>query len=245
MYKALLSFTTIKSYGDIKKDEILDSDFDTPEAIQEYLDIGYIEEYHGGGGSDLDWSAIGYNSRPQSIDKGYDYAKQIQETWTGSSFSGDDNLMFLPNLDLTGVTSFYSMFYNCRHLISIPLLDTSNVTNMGQAFQQATALTEIPLLDTSNVTNISSAFYSCTSLMNVPKLNTSSVTSFQNTFRDCPNLSDDSLKNILDMCIGATSYTGTKTLYYIGFRSGNYPATKIQGLSNYQAFIDAGWTIGY
>lgn len=35
----------------------------------------------GGGGSDLDWTAIGYDSTPQAIVDGYNYAKQIKDNW--------------------------------------------------------------------------------------------------------------------------------------------------------------------
>ena len=45
------------------------------------------------------------------------------------------------------------------------------------------------------------------------------------------------------MCANATSYTGTKTLAYIGLTSEQ--ATKCQSLSNYSAFTAAGWTTGY
>ena len=46
MYKALISFTT-KNY-DIKLNQILPSDFDTQENIQNYLQAGYIREYNAG-----------------------------------------------------------------------------------------------------------------------------------------------------------------------------------------------------
>ena len=64
-------------------------------------------------------------------------------------------------------------------------------------------------------------------------------------FTGCVKLTDNSLNNILQICINATLYTGTKTLYTLGFRSNKYSVERIQALSNYQAFIDAGWTIGY
>ena len=65
----------------------------------------------------------------------------------------------------------------------------------------------------------------------------------QDMFYNCMGLSDDSLNNILTMCINATSYTSTKTLKYIGLASAL--ATKCTTLSNYEAFTAAGWTTGY
>lgn len=47
MYKALTSFTT-KNY-DVKLNQILPSDFDTQEKIQDYLNANYIREYDAGG----------------------------------------------------------------------------------------------------------------------------------------------------------------------------------------------------
>jgi len=85
----------------------------------------------------------------------------------------------------------------------------------------------------------------CINLTTIPLLNTSSVETMTNMFSSCSNLTDTSLDNILQMCVGATSYTGTKTLATLGFNATNYPATRIQALPHYQNFIDAGWTIGY
>ena len=62
-------------------------------------------------------------------------------------------------------------------------------------------------------------------------------------FKNCTSLSDGSLNNILTICTNATSYPSTKTLKYIGLSEEQ--ATKCQSLSNYQAFLDAGWTTGY
>ena len=66
---------------------------------------------------------------------------------------------------------------------------------------------------------------------------------FQNCFVNSSSLSDKSLNNILAMCANATSYTGIKKLNYIGLTSEQ--ATKCTTLSNYQTFLDAGWTTGY
>lgn len=228
----------------------------------------------GGGTSDLDWSAIGYDSTPQSIVDGYNYAKYIQENWNSSvtslsyKFNGDKKLIIMPLVDTGNVqnwsnsfmassiiampllntskaTNMSSMFQTCISLTTIPLLDTGSVANMGSMFFGCSALTTIPLLNTTNVTSMSSMFNSCTSLTTIPLLDTSSVTSMNNMFQSCPALTDESLDNILQMCINATSYTGVKTLAKLGFNSNKYPVSRIQALPHYQDFIDAGWTIGY
>jgi surface protein len=271
-------------------------------------------------GSDLDWSAIGYDSTPQSIVDGYNYAKYIQENWVDetsklsdfknvvispqlslgnrtnlygfarylnslleiplldtssvttmsymfescyslatiplldtssvtdmqSMFSSCSMLTTIPLLNTSRVTNMVSMFSSCRKLTTIPLLDTSSVTTMSSMFLNCSSLATIPLLDTSNVTNMYDIFHGCTNLTTVPLLNTSSVTgNMNNMFAQCSKLSNESLDNILQMCINATAYTGTKTLYFLGLRSSYYSVSKIQALPHYQDFIDAGWTIGY
>ncbi len=153
------------------------------------------------------------------------------------------NLTTIPLLDTSNVTNMNSMFQSCKNLTTIPLLDTSNVTNMSSMFDNCTNLTTIPLLDTSNVTNMNFMFRSCSNLTTIPLLNISNVTNMNSIFSGCTNLSDESLNNILAMCANATSYTSTKTLKQIGLTSEQ--ATKCTTLSNYQAFLDAGWTTGY
>lgn len=131
-----------------------------------------------------------------------------------------------------------------RSLIkSIDTLDTSNMTSMLNMFATCTNLRSIPLIDTSNATGMGNMFGRCFAITTIPLLNTSKVTSMSGMFSECRNLNDESLDNILQMCIN--SLETNKTLTRLGFSSTNYPATRIQALPHYQAFIDAGWTIGY
>jgi len=207
----------------------------------------------GGGGSDLNWSAIGYDSRPQIIDNGYNYAKQIQQSWTPATdltdrFRDDTNLVYMPLVDTSIATNAYRMFSGCISLQTIPLIDTSSVTNTASMFYGCSSLKEISAIDISNSKSMNAMFNGCLALTTVPQLNAGKVTgttSFVGAFSKCPNLTDESLDNILKTCISATSYNGTKTLAKLSFDSTNYPASRIQALPHYQDFLDAGWTIGY
>lgn len=202
----------------------------------------------GGSGTDVDWSAIGYDSPPQSIVDNYNYSLALKETWTSStSLSNNTDLVYMPLVDTSTIENMGSKFYNCSNLVSVPLLDTSNSTNFYRTFYMCNKLVDIPLLDTSKGTSMGEMFFGCYDLKNIPVFDTSSVTAygFYNTFLNCNSLTDESLNNILKMCINATSYTGTKKLSYMGLSSSYYSTSKIQSLSNYQDFIDAGWTIGY
>ena len=156
-----------------------------------------------------------------------------------------DRLTNIPLLNTSNVQVFKGTFADCSSLTTIPLLNTHNATNMSNMFWNCHNLTEVPELDTSNVTNMSGMFYGCTNLTTVPLLDTSKVTNMSKMFNNCTSLSDTSLDNILQMCINATSYTGSKTLATLGFNATNYPASRIEALTHYQDFIDAGWTIGY
>lgn len=150
----------------------------------------------------------------------------------------------MPLLDTSKVTDMRYMFRRCTSLATIPLLNTSAVIDMNDMFNSCTNLTEIPLLDTSNVTNTSNMFSGCTSLTTIPLLDTSKVSTMNSMFYNCISLSDESLNNILAMCTNATKIQSVnKTLKYISLTSDQ--ATKCTTLSNYQAFLDAGWTTGY
>lgn len=182
----------------------------------------------GGGGSDLDWSALGYNPAPQPIVNDYNYSLQIQQSWVPSTnieyrYSSNKELVYMPFVDTSMVVAFRAVFYYCSNLKAIPLLDTSSATTFEKLFM------------------------GCSNLQILPQLNTSKIKNFNKMFTDngSKNLTNESLNNLLAMCINATSYTGTKTLSELGITSSSQPSSKIQALSNYQAFIDAGWTIGY
>ena len=179
--------------------------------------------YEGGGGSSPNWSEIGYNGTFQMFNNDFNYAKQIYDNW--------DNTVTNPS------------FQTNRNLIYFPFVDTSNVISLVNSFSGCTCLRYIPRLDTHNVTSMKSTFTSCSSLLDIEVLSTEKVTNFQNCFLNCFNLSNNALNNILEMLTNATIYAGTKTLRYVGISSDQ--ATICTTLSNYQAFLNAGWTTGY
>ena len=196
-----------------------------------------------------DWSEIGYEETPQNIIDGFNYAKEIKDNWDSSQtnlaqkFYNYLDLIYAPLVNTSNATDMSGMFYGCSNLSYIPILNTSNVANMSTMFYQCIALKSIPLLDTSNVTNMFAMFQGCKLLENIPVFDLSKCNNMWVMFQNCTKISNDSLNNIMQMCLGATSYTGTKTLKEIGLTSAQ--ATTCQSLSNYQAFLAAGWTTGY
>lgn len=218
----------------IKKDEVI---------------CGVTGTYEGGG-SVPDWSQIGYSTAPQPVLDDFAYSKNIYDSWDSSvtslseKFYNDSILKYMPLVDTSNVWNMGSMLGNCTSLTTIPLLDTSSLTAMNYMCSGCTSLITIPLLDTSKVTHMAGLFQNCTSLATIPLLDTGKVKFFQNCFAGCTSLTNESLNNILLMCANTSSdYTGTKTLKYIGLTSEQ--ATTCQSLSNWSAFVAAGWTTGY
>lgn len=118
------------------------------------------------------------------------------------------------------------------NLETIELFDTTNMTSLSQMFLYRRGIKNVPELDTTNITNLGAMFYMS---------RTYTYTRFV--------MSDDSLNNILNMC-RKSGVSTNKYLSYL-FQNWGYLAsadkttliTRIQGLSNYQSFIDSGWTI--
>ena len=219
--------------------------------ITSYL-LGKNSSGGGGGGSDLDWSVIGFNGTPQAIKDGYNHAVEVMNNWDststsfGTTFQSDRNLVIMPLIDISNVITMANAFDSNYALTAIALLNTENVTSMKECFSGCTGLTSVPKFNTKKVTTMQRMFYNCNNLASVPLFDTSGLTgnSFFYMFTNCYNLTDTSLDNILQMCINATGYTGTKSLSALGITStAIYPATRIQALPHYQDFINAGWTI--
>lgn len=198
------------------------------------------------------WSELGYTNTPQSILDNFAYSKNIKDNWDSSltdlrnKFINDYDIRFMPLVDTSNATDTRYMFSGCNNLEYVPLLDLQNVTSTIQMFKSCSKLKTIPQFNTEKVTSMNTMFTGCTNLENVPVLDTSGINisnGMNNIFQACDNLSNESLNNILSMCIEAENYGGTKTLKYIGLTSEQ--ATICQGLSNYQAFLEAGWTTGY
>lgn len=149
--------------------------------------------------------------------------------------------------DMSQIMTGSSMFYGNKTIKDIKGLDTSNFTSMVGMFTGCSSLQDISNLKTSKSTMFSDMCRGCSSLQNVPVLDLNSATGsyMTNMFVYCTALTDESLNNILASCITAEKITVTnyKTLKYIGLTSAQ--ATRCQSLSNYQAFLDAGWVTGF
>lgn len=188
--------------------------------------------------SELTWTGVKYLIKKVPL-----FSVQSTVTSLQGCFDSCGELIEVEGITNTSqVTAVNGMFGYCSKMTTAPLFDTSNVTNFNQMFQVCYELTSIPQYNTSKGTNLSRMFYSCRKLETVPILDFSSATDLSSMFSDCFKLSNESVNNIMASCISATNYAGTKTLKQL-----SVPQAKRQiasGLSNYQAFLDAGWTTG-
>ena len=159
-------------------------------------------------------------------------------------FNRCSSLEEVTNLDTSNTTDMSYMFRSCGKLNKIENFDTKKVNDFIYMFYSCSNLVSVPLFDmsASNIA-LNYMFQYCSKLENVPQFNTSNVKNMKSTFQGCTKLSNESLNNILAMCINATNYSNTKTLAYIGLTSAQ--ADTCQSLSNWDDFVAAGWTSGY
>lgn len=164
-------------------------------------------------------------------------------------FSNCSNLTELnvSNLDTSNVAALSNMFYYCSNLQNIVNnFNTSSATNTQKMFMNCKKLQTINVTnwDLSNVKDLGQMFDTCQKLEDIDVSNWSleSATNLSYMFSDCSSLSNNSLNGILKMCITAVN-SPAKTLKYIGLSSAQ--ATTCQTLSNWDAFVAAGWSTGY
>ena len=149
-------------------------------------------------------------------------------------------------LDCSNVTTLASAFKSNPSIISINRVIAPKATISTTMFNGATTLVTAPEIDTSNFTAMNGMYIQCSSLVNVPVYNASNATTLWNMFQNCARLSDDSLNNILAMCLTVTDkYTdegGKKLLKNVGLSSAQLG--RCMKLPNWQAVLNAGWTRG-
>lgn len=152
-------------------------------------------------------------------------------------------------LDCSSVTTLASTFKSNTSIKSINRIIAPNVTIATSMFEKCSNLVTAPEIDTSNFTEMNGMFTLCTKLVNVPVYNASKATTLWSMFLNCPNLSDESLNNIMAMCLTVADPTyekydnGKKLLKNVGLSAVQCGTCK--SLPNYSALIAAGWTTGY
>jgi hypothetical protein len=145
---------------------------------------------------------------------------------------------------------FYSQpsqdFYNALALIKqFPTIDCSQRENMDYFFDGCSSITTLPTLtNTSDITSCTNLASNCPALVNVPYYyfpNCNGM-NLSGAFYDSELLSDQSLTNIMQMCIDCdnSDYIDPPRLADVV----NFDvAQRAENMPNYQDFLDAGWII--
>lgn len=171
------------------------SDTDT---FASYADkIGQISG--GSSAAALDFGSINYAYAPTYLKKGLDASVAYLNNWTGNNFPKDDNLMFLPKVEIVDSepvrleyvgTRFPKLlifpdidfkhkdinglqFFSSSKAISIHLKNINFTGSLDSLFYECNRLTDLTysgLTIDSNVTNASSCFWNCYELTAVPDL---------------------------------------------------------------------------
>lgn len=141
-----------------------------------------------------------------------------------------DGIVFNSGFNTSGVTSFLSMFDNCRALTSLDLsmFDTSAAESMSQMFNNCRELTTIGattrFITTASLTNTSSMFASCLKLASVDLTGLAGhPTSLQSMFSSCQSLTTIHLSNDFNTEAVSSYYsifdycTSLNQLYIKGF----------------------------
>lgn len=155
-------------------------------------------------------------------------------------FQNCENLTTVSNLNLYNAINADWLFVNCKNLSNVDNIIFNRVNWLFRAFVNCTNLVNAPSMRLNSCCRIESLFEGCVNLVNIPMYNTMKINRCQNFVNNCPNLSNDSLNNVLQMC---SVMNCTYNLSYIGLTEDQ--ANICMNLSNYQNFINAGWTTGY
>ena len=154
-------------------------------------------------------------------------------------------------IDASTIITMEYMFNGCRNLqtLNLSTFKPKVVQTTSAMFQNCSSLTSLDLSnwDTSNLTNIGVMFANCSLLENIDFTGWNLIrmgNNISNSFSNCPMLSNDTLNSIMAILITANpSLASYKTLKYVGLSQTQ--AETCQTLSNYQAFLAAGWITGY
>lgn len=144
------------------------------------------------------------------------------------------------------ITKGSSSNWLTRNITHLPTLDFSertswNFQSLLGNFQSLVTIEGIVIPE--GIENIGSLFYNDTELINIDNfIFPSSVVGTLNMFYNCSKLSNDSLNYIMEFCQELPN-ASPKTLSNMSITEAQ--ATICKTLSNYQDFVNAGWSTGY
>ena len=197
-------------------------------------------------------SLFSSNVRLNQIDTVLSFCNNL--TTAAMMFSSCSNLteLDLTNLiDASTIINLEYMFSGCKKLETLDLstFKPKVVQTTSHIFENCSKLISLDLSnwDVSNLKNMGAMFANCSLLKDIDFTGWNLMkigNNISKSFLNCPMLSNDTLNAILAILITANpTLSAYKTLKYTGLTQAQ--AEVCQTLSNYQAFLDAGWTTGY
>lgn len=222
-----------------------------------------------------DWTQLGYEEEPKSIDEGFEYAKNIKQNWDTSvtnlyrKYLNDKNLMYFPNVDMSNVTKANNMFEGCVKLEFFDVINPRYNCNMQGMFKIGnnvnTKLIGNKIYITDNMNNTS--IFDNISILELGEV----------VFNNSPNRGQNIFNSINDLRIKkiTNNYTSrekgilfnctmdddTIKVFLNYFKTltsqkSSYKTLKAMGFTNsncnqavlldeWQDLVEAGWTTGY
>lgn len=163
----------------------------------------------------LDWSELNYESTPLEVTNGFNYAKDIIDSYTPSStYANDIKLLFFPNIDISGRFNYQGMFQNSALLHIDPII-LGEITPTGTITTnymfEGTFIEDIEISTVNNANaglahtfksckrlksakinfkpiDIEGLFENCESLTTINTFDTSSITNMRYVFKNCKKL---------------------------------------------------------
>lgn len=164
----------------------------------------------------------------------YTYYKNAQMMFQANTNYSSTSPIFPNEFKPTNCSMMFDMYNVIGPLVTINVFDTSQCTNMNQMFRYHYSIEDLPEFDTTSCTNMQGMF-----LCNY------------NQGLSYIKFTNDSWNNLLAMCY-KSAITSSKTLTNVFTGLGNLNstdkttlATRLQGLSNWTAFVNSGWTLGW
>ena len=187
------------------------------EKLLNILLLNKLKNKKGGGGTTepYEWNYLGYNTKVDDTLDPFQYSWNVLQNWNKATTNADaffrenNNLVYLPKLDMTNVTSARGFLRQCTNLKSIPAITTPNVTDMYCFCFLDTTLENVELFDTSKVLNFQYMFGGCSKLAEIPLFDTSSASTINSMvsgtkIETVPSFNTPNVEDMGYMCDGCS-----------------------------------------
>lgn len=160
------------------------------------------------------------NEINQYYKNGIEYAKEILGTWVKPTslryaFSNKHNIIYLPNIDFSGVSNLEYMLLRCYSLLFFDRI-LNDATLMNYTFQYCASM-KWCRITTPNATSMDGIFNSCLSLQYCELNDVSNVTSWSSAFNGAAAVATLYINKWKsgDISLSGCNYLEVKSIHYI------------------------------